>query len=171
VTAIPTSRLLLLSPLIGDQKGNERIHDRLASQGIPSDRLEVVSRCTREVYLEVFSRIDIHLDTFPYNGCTTTCDGLWMGVPTITLAGKAFASRNGLALLTPVDLTDLIANTPEDYISIAARLANDLVCLARIRASLRDRMRASPLMDATCLARGMEAEFRTAWKEWCIRAG
>jgi predicted O-linked N-acetylglucosamine transferase (SPINDLY family) len=79
---------LLLSPTISELEGEREICQLFAKCGVPSHRLELAPHSSRDSRLKLFNLIDVHLDTFPYNGCTTTCDGLWMGVPTITLAGK-----------------------------------------------------------------------------------
>ena len=169
LAAVPRSRLLLLSPTAHEQEANDEIRHLFARYGVPPERLELAPRSPRQSYLKLFHLIDIHLDPFPYNGCTTTCDGMWMGVPTVTLAGRAYASRMGVSLLTQVGLTDLVAETPEQYIQAAASLAGDVLRLNQLRYSLRDRMLKSPLMDYKGLAHNIEAAFRTMWKVWCER--
>jgi predicted O-linked N-acetylglucosamine transferase (SPINDLY family) len=118
-------------------------------------------------HLNQYNRIDRSLDTFPYHGTTTTCEALWMGVPTITLAGPNHASRPGVSLLTNVGLGDLVATTPAEYVDIAVRLAGDRPQLAEIRAGLRQRMLESPLMDGPAFARDMEDGYRQVWRAWC----
>ena len=167
LAAAPRSRLLLLSPTAHEKEANDEIRRLFARHDVPPERLELAPRSPRQSYLKLFHLIDIHLDPFPYNGCTTTCDGLWMGVPTVTLAGKAYASRMGVSLLTQVGLTELIADTPEQYIHAAASLAAAVPRLAQLRLSMRDRMLRSPLMDYKGLARNIEAAFRKMWKVWC----
>ncbi len=167
LAAVPQSRLLLLSPTVSEVEAEQEVRQFFARNGVPSHRLELAPRSPRESYLKLFNLIDVHLDTFPYNGCTTTCDGLWMGVPTITLAGRAYASRIGVSLLSQVGLSDMIANALEEFVAIATRFASNLPRLAELRSCLRQRMKDSPLMDAKSLARGMEAAYRTAWNEWC----
>ena len=166
LAGVPNSRLLLLSPSIHEPEANEEIRHWFARHGVPTERLELAPRSPRESYLKLFHHIDIHLDTFPYNGCTTTCDALWMGVPTVTLAGKAYAARMGVSLLTQVGLTDLITETPEQYVNVAASLASDVLRLNQLRCALRERMIHSPLMDYQGLARNIEAAFRQMWKQW-----
>ncbi len=162
------SRLLILSPTANELEADNEIRLLFARNGIPPERLDFAHRCPREEYLKLFNQIDIHLDTFPYNGCTTTCDGLYLGVPTITLAGNTYVSRNGLSLLTHVGLNDLIATTPEEYVRHATQLASNLDRLRTLRDSLRSRMKASPLMDAKTLARNIEAAYRSLWCQWCV---
>ena len=153
--AVPNSRLLLLSP----QK-NDRLLDSLARRGIDLKRVELAPRRSRSAYLELFNQIDIALDPMPYNGETTTCDGLWMGVPLVTLAETAFVSRRGASHLTNLGLNQLIAQTPEDYVAIAASLASDLPLLAGLRSTLRDRMRNSPITNGPEYTRNLESLFR-----------
>ena len=107
------------------------------------------------------------LDTFPYGGGTTTCDALWMGVPVVSLAGPAAVGRGGVSLLSNVGLPELVAEDCEQYVQIAAELARDLPRLSALRATLRERMQASPLMNAPRFARGVEAAYRTMWQRWC----
>jgi protein O-GlcNAc transferase len=94
LASVAHSRLLLLSPSINEREAEIEVRKLFARHGVPPERLELAPRSSRPSYLKLFNHIDIHLDPFPYNGCTTTCDGLWMGVPTVTLAGKAYASRS-----------------------------------------------------------------------------
>ena len=116
-----------------------------------------------DMKVETTNEVDIALDPFPYNGTTTTCEALWMGVPVITLAGKIHAGRVGVSILTQMELTDLIANTPDDYVRIAVELANSPVRLSELRGTLRHRMVASPCATR----RGL----RGPWKRPTARCG
>jgi predicted O-linked N-acetylglucosamine transferase (SPINDLY family) len=111
--------------------------------------------------------MDIALDTFPYNGTTTTCEALWMGVPVVALAGDSHAGRVGVSILTQMGLTDFIAGTPGDYVQIAVDLANDPVRRSELRRTLRPLMAASPLCDAKAFARDVEDAYRKVWRKWC----
>jgi protein O-GlcNAc transferase len=164
LTAVPASRLLLLAP-----EGNSRRHvlDRLHESGIGSERVEFLSRQPRPQYLQTYQRIDIALDTFPYNGHTTSLDSFWMGVPVITLVGRTVVGRAGVSQLSNLGLTELIANDGEQFVQIAAKLAGDAPRLAELRRTLRERMQASPLMDGPRFARNMEAAYRQMWHAWC----
>jgi predicted O-linked N-acetylglucosamine transferase (SPINDLY family) len=118
-------------------------------------------------HLALYDRIDIALDPFPYNGVTTTCEALWMGVPVVTLRGERHAGRIGASLLTHLGLTDMIADTVEGYVEIAVALAGDPARLNDLRRSLRPRMAASQLCDGPAFARKIETAFRTMWQNWC----
>ena len=118
-------------------------------------------------HLALYDRVDIALDPFPYNGTTTTCEALWMGVPVVTLRGDRHAGRVGASLLTQVGLSDLIADSTEAYVEMAVALTSDPARLCELRQSLRPRMAASPLCDAPAFARKVEAAYRTMWRRWC----
>jgi len=120
-------------------------------------------------YFAAYNAIDIALDPFPYNGGTTTCDALWMGVPVVTLAGQLALARAGVSILTNSNLPELIAQSPDQYISIATTLARDLPRLAKLRSTMRDRLTKSPLMDAPTYTHGIESAYRQAWRNWCAQ--
>jgi protein O-GlcNAc transferase len=162
--AVEGSRLLLLSPMGRHRQWVER---ELAAAGVAPDRVEHVDRRSRQAYLEVYNRIDLCLDTFPYNGHTTSLDAYYMGVPVVTLVGDTVVGRAGLSQLTNLKLTELVAYDADAYVRLAVDLAHDRPRLAGLRRTLRDRMRTSPLMDGPRFARGMEAAFRTMWRDWC----
>ena len=138
--------------------------DLLEREGVKRDRITFVARQPRLRYLELYHRIDIGLDTFPYNGHTTSLDAFWMGVPVVTLVGTTAVGRAGLSLLTNLGLPELVASTREQFVTIAAGLAHDLPRLGQLRATLRARMQASPLMDAARFARSIEAAYREMWR-------
>lgn len=162
--AAPNSRLLLLTP---EGRHRAAILQQFAAHGISPDRLELLGRRPRPDYLRHYHRIDLGLDTFPYNGHTTSLDAMWMGVPVVTLVGNTVVGRAGLSQLTNIALTDLIAHTPEDFLRIATSLAADLPRLQSLRQSLRPRMEASPLMDAARFASHFGAACRALWTAWC----
>ncbi|MEO5958771.1 MAG: hypothetical protein ABIZ49_00055 [Opitutaceae bacterium] len=107
------------------------------------------------------------LDTFPYNGHTTSLDSSWMGVPVITLVGETVVGRAGWSQLSNLGLTEFAARSPDDFVRISSELAGDLPRLGELRASLRGRMERSPLMDARAFSDGIEAAYRTMWQRWC----
>ena len=120
-------------------------------------------------YFRIYERMDVALDPFPYGGGTTTCDALWMGVPVVSLAGQTAVGRGGLSILSNLGLADLVARDPDQYVAIAAALAGNLPHLCELRATLRNRMQKSPLMDASGFARNIEAAYRSMWQRWCTR--
>ena len=122
-------------------------------------------------HLARYGTIDLALDTFPFSGSTTTFEALWMGVPVVTLAGATVASRWSASMLRALKLDELVARTPEDYVRTAAALAADAGRLAALRASLRDRIRLSPLVNGALRARQIERIYRAIWRRWCARAG
>jgi protein O-GlcNAc transferase len=159
LAAVPRSRLLLKAAA-GSPAGG-RAREALARHGVDGDRLTLVGRAaTRHEYLGLYDRVDVALDPFPYNGITTTCDALWMGVPVITLAGRTPVSRQGVSLLSNVGLAPLVADSPAGYVAVAAQLADDLAQLADWRSGLRGRMSGSPLMAPERLTRHLEAAYR-----------
>ncbi len=167
--AVSNSRLLLKSPPFADAQIRLRYQELFASFNISSERLIFLGRLpNREDHLACYGRIDIALDPFPYNGTTTTCESLWMGVPVITLAGVPHASRVGLSLLSSLGLENLVANTPEQYMQIAIELAKDKQKLEEFRTSIRFWMASSSLCDGETFARQVEALYLKIWQEKCL---
>ena len=163
--SLPAARLILHAK---EGTHRQRTLDFFAGENVDPARCTFVPSGTIAEYFHHYHNIDIALDPFPYGGGTTTCDALWMGVPVITLRGETAVGRGGVSILSNVGLPELIAQTPEQYIQIAAGLAGDLPRLAHLRTTLRQRMQASPLMDAPRFARSMEAAYRQMWQTWCI---
>ena len=135
--------------------------------GIGGERVEFVARVAPAEYLRRYHNLDLCLDPFPYNGHTSTLDALWMGVPVVTLAGHTGVGRAGVSVLSNLGLPELIAATPEQYVTIALQWAGDQTRLAALRAGLRERMQSSPLMDGKQYAADVEAAFRRMWRTWC----
>lgn len=167
----PDSRLLIHnSSRELDEEGSAqraRLLKQLESRGISAARVLFRGPRPTEQHLAIVAEADIALDTFPYNGQTTTCDCLWMGVPVVTLRGATYVGRVSPALLDRLGLGDLAANSPESYVSRAVVLASDLDTLARLRSSLRERMKSSSLADGGRLAAEIEAAYRDMWRLWC----
>lgn len=157
LSAVPESRLLLKSRGLGDPMVAEELRARFASQGVAANRLDFLGWTGRRTdHFALYGSVDIGLDPFPYNGTTTTCEAMWMGVPVITLAGNRPAARVGMALLTRAGLPGLIANDLDAYRMIAANLAADAKRRATLRSTLRHRMRNGSLGNATGLVRAVE---------------
>jgi predicted O-linked N-acetylglucosamine transferase (SPINDLY family) len=165
LTAVPDSRLLLLAEP-GAQR--QRALEGLAAGGIGPERVEFAPSQPRPSYLALYRRVDLGLDTFPYNGHTTSLDAAWMGVPVVTLLGGTVVGRAGWSQLCNLGLRDLAAAGTGDFVRIAAELALDRPRLAGLRAGLRARMEASPLMDGDRFARGLEGALRQMWRRWCL---
>ncbi len=164
--AVPRSRLLVHC-LAGQHR--ERIVQRFVDAGVEAQRVEFFGKLPISNYFAHYGRVDVALDPFPYAGGTTSCDALWMGVPVITLRGKSAVGRAGVSILSNVGLPELIAEDVDRYVDLAANIAGDMSRLTALRASMRERMRDSKLMDTATYARGVESTFRTAWRGWCER--
>jgi predicted O-linked N-acetylglucosamine transferase (SPINDLY family) len=123
----------------------------------------------RGEYLAAYNQVDIALDPFPFPGGTTSIEGLWMGVPVLSLKGRRFISHQGETILHNVGLPEWIAVDEDDYVAKAAAFAGDLRALAALRTDLRERLVASPLCDAPRFARNLEEAFRGMWRSWCGR--
>jgi predicted O-linked N-acetylglucosamine transferase (SPINDLY family) len=162
---VPASKLVLAT--IAEGAPRARIAREFESNGVDPARLEFHGFLSWQAFWDLHRRIDIALDSFPCNGGATTCETLWLGVPLVTLAGEAFLSRAGLSLLSTVGLSELVAHSAEDYLRIARDLAGERTRLAQLRAGIRQRMRASPLLDAAAFARDLEDAYRSAWRRWC----
>jgi predicted O-linked N-acetylglucosamine transferase (SPINDLY family) len=162
--AIPDARLLLMAPLGSHQ---QRLLERLGKHDIAEERVGFVPFRPRGEYLRSYQEIDIGLDTFPYNGHTTSLDALWMGVPVVTRVGRTCVGRGGLSQLFHLDLLELAGETDEAFASAAVRLADDLPRLARLRQELRPRLENSPLMDGQRFALNIEGAYRQMFQEYC----
>ncbi len=166
LTAVPNARLRWQCPQFKDTGVLEQVAERLRQQGIDTARVSLIAPGTREEYLAAHAEVDLMLDTFPYPGGTTTCEALWMGVPTLTLAGDTLLARQGVSLLTAAGLADWVAASKENYVDKAVALAGDLPGLVELRAGLRDRVRSAPLFDAPRFAKNFELAL---WDMWHAR--
>ncbi|MDB9542443.1 FkbM family methyltransferase [Microcystis aeruginosa CS-1036] len=166
--ALPQSRLILKSHYhnLDDPEEKQSVELFLQEQGLNLEQVELIDSPTlAEDYFALYHRIDIHLDTFPYNGCTTTCDALWMGVPVLTLAGDRKIQRMGNSLLQAIGLEDWIAHSPEEYVNKAITFAQDLEAIAQLRTSLRERFQKSQLGDIEGLTLALENAYQQMWKK------
>jgi predicted O-linked N-acetylglucosamine transferase (SPINDLY family) len=164
LSAMPDAKLRWQCKQLGDQAVRAQFIERLRQHGIDPARVTLHGSVTRAAYLAAHAEVDVMLDTFPYPGGTTTCEALWMGVPTLTVAGDTLLARQGASLLTAAGLGDWVTTGEEDYISQAAALANDLPKLATLRAGLRGQVRVSPLYDARRFARNFEEALWGMWQ-------
>lgn len=165
---VPKSRLLIKSRPLADEETRNRYLDMFVAQGIDRGRIDLLSRiASKSGHLGTYGRVDVGLDPFPYNGTTTTCEALWMGVPVVTLRGDRHSCRVGASILTQIALTDLIAETEDTYVEKAVDLANSPGRLSELHKDLRNRMQGSPLCNSDSFARDVEAEYRVMWHRWC----
>lgn len=162
--AVPNSRLL-----IGHVESDSYrpLVDTFENLGIREDRLILQPRTSLRGYLELHHKVDLLLDTFPYNGGTTTYYGLWMGVPTLTLAGRTTASRVGAAILGPIGLGQFIAETEQEYIEKAVRFAAEPNELAALRQTGRGMISGDSELRAQMMTSSLDRAFRTVWQRWC----
>jgi protein O-GlcNAc transferase len=164
---LPDSHLLLKGKSFHDRTTCDYAINMFARRGIAAERIALQSPDPSPKHLQSYNLVDIGLDTFPFNGATTTCEALWMGVPVITLAGIAYHSSVGISILSNVGLAELVAKTPDEYVSIAVNLVKDLQRLKSIRENLRDMMTLSPLCEAKRFTENLEMCYRQIWKKWC----
>lgn len=171
LAAVEGAKLLLKGKDLAKPEIAARVLARFSQVGVDTARLVLHGWApTRAAHFAVYDRVDIALDTYPYNGATTSCEALWMGVPVVTLAGATHASRMGASILAAAGHEEWIARTHEDYVQACKALAADLGELAALRAGLRAQLAASPLMDAGSFAADLERLYREAWRTWCSRA-
>ena len=169
--AVPFARLLIKAKALGEHAAQQHLAAQFATRGIAIDRLQLSGwRPADADHLALYNDIDIALDTYPYNGTTTTCEGLWMGVPVITRVGQAHAARVGASLLTTLKLPELICADAQAYTDCAVRLAGNFAALSELRRSLRERMRASDLCQPQKYAQAVESEYRVLWRNYCAKA-
>jgi len=168
LTRVPGSLLFIKSAYLDDPEVRKNVFERLVAAGIDEDRVEISGFfASTQDHLSAYNRVDVALDTFPYNGTTTTCEALWMGVPVISLIGDRHAARVGLSFLTAIGHPEWAAENEEDYIEKAVALAQDRPLRAGLRNSLRSEVAASILCDHRGQAARFEAALREAWVEWC----
>ena len=168
LNAVPASRMVMKSALLQHADTARRIAAEFARCGIGAERLELKAWIgSRVEHLAAYHDVDIALDTFPYNGTTTTCEALWMGVPVVTRRGELHMSRVGASLLTAAGLESLVAADADEYVDRAVALARDRERRAALSQSMRERLARSPLLDHAGFTRRLERTFRDIWIEWC----
>lgn len=162
--AVPTSRLVLKAASMAQGSVQAGILAFMAARGIEPGRLDLHSRRAGDMdHLSLYNEIDIALDTYPYNGATTTCEALWMGLPVVTRCGQTRVSRMGASLLGAIGRAGWVARTDANYVAIAVALASDPGALGAWRAGARDWLRSSPLLAQAGFTRRFEAALRQAW--------
>jgi predicted O-linked N-acetylglucosamine transferase (SPINDLY family) len=166
LTRLPNAHIRFQHGQLNSSSKREELHRCLQEAGIPPDRVTMHGGLEYSKYLEAYAEVDFVLDTFPFPGGTTTCEALWMGVPTLTLSGSTMIQNQGASLLVAAGLPEWVADNEEDYIRKAVSFASDLPSLATLRRNLRQQVLASPLFDATRFARNLE---EALWEMWAQR--
>ncbi len=162
---VPGSQLFVVVP--GGPQRRTQVAADFARRGVDPGRLKMGDIVSVPAYFNSYLEVDISLDPFPYNGGTTTMDSLFMGVPVVTIAGRWATARAGVTILNTLGHPEWIANTPEEYVQIAARVAANVPKLVELRASLRQEMLNSPLMNARRFTADFETLYRKTWRHWC----
>jgi predicted O-linked N-acetylglucosamine transferase (SPINDLY family) len=171
LNAVPGSQMFIKHRSLADPVTRSRYLGLFEAAGVAPERVQIMN-ALKEVnsHLAAYNRVDIALDTFPYNGTTTTAEALWMGVPVVTKLGDRHVARVSASLLHRVGLDALIAEDDEDYLRRAVSLAADRTGLLTLRRSIRAMMAASPLCDDVQFARDVEAAYRQMWTTYLAQA-
>jgi len=167
LAALPAARLVLRNHALAEAATREGLAARLAALGVAPGRVEMHGGVAHEALLAAYGEVDIALDPFPYTGGLTVCEALWMGVPVVALTGDSFCGRHALSHLCNVGLADWAVADARGYVARALAAAADLAGLAALRAGLRGRVAASPLVDAPRFGVALGAALRFAWRDWC----
>ncbi|MDP0497750.1 MAG: hypothetical protein Q7Q73_16230, partial [Verrucomicrobiota bacterium JB024] len=161
--AVPRSRLLIKAIGLGNNDSRKRLRARFGAYGIAADRIEILpGTASLEAHLKTYHRVDIALDTFPVNGTTTSLEGLWMGVPMVTLQGKRHSARVSSSLLSQVGLQACIATDEDEFVKAAKALAADNKKLIAWRSQLRRKIQAAPLGDPAQFVPKLETAYRNS---------
>ncbi|MGE3913574.1 MAG: tetratricopeptide repeat protein, partial [Chloroflexota bacterium] len=170
LTSVPNSRLLVKTGGQDSDGARQQLLTDLAARGIGPERVTLLGQSSRLEHLAAHGEVDLILDTFPHTGGVTTVEALLMGVPVVTLLGEGVAGRLSASFLTALGLKDLVAHTTDEYVKIARQTAGRLDWLADQRATLRDRLLASPIGDTHAYTQAVESAYRALWQEWCARS-
>jgi FkbM family methyltransferase len=173
LNAVPNSKLILKFTEGVDPKVREYYHNLFAEYGLenPEDRIMIFKWLSISEHFELYNKVDIALDTYPYNGTTTTCQAFLMGVPVITLVGPRHASRVGLDILTRLEMQFFAAQSHEEYVKKAVALAANPEALTKIRETMRNRLAASPLCNYKLITNDIENAYRKMWHDYCRSKG
>jgi predicted O-linked N-acetylglucosamine transferase (SPINDLY family) len=172
MAGVPTARLFIKSHGLNDPGLRSALVARLQERGIGEDRITIKGREPKtEAHLALYADVDIALDTFPYNGTTTTCEALWQGVPVVGLEGHMHVARVGQTLHRALGLDELIGRDSTEYVNLAVKLAHDAARIRDLRRTLRERMLRSPLCDQVAFVRHFEEALRGVWRRRCETCG
>jgi len=170
----PTTRMVLKNVILGQPAARDFVHGLFARFSIPAERVELGGAAEHFVFLERYADIDIALDTFPYNGGTTTSEALWQGVPVLSFAGDRWAARTSASILREAGLAEFVAPDLDGFVAQGVALARDPAFPARLdslRRTMRDRLRAAPVCDTDSFARSMEDAYLQMWQKHVQRSG
>jgi predicted O-linked N-acetylglucosamine transferase (SPINDLY family) len=168
---VPTARMILKTHQLSHRPTADGVRASFAELGVAADRLALRGSSGHRSFMGEYGDVDIVLDPFPYSGGLTTCEALWMGVPTITLPGEIFASRHSTSHLSNAGLADWVTGSVDDYIEMAIARAFCPAGLAHLRSGLREQVRRSQLCDAPRFGRNLGAALRETWRAWCLERG
>ena len=157
LSGVPGARLLLRNQAMDCVSNRADVLARFAANGIEAARLTLEGSADHLEFLRTYDRIDIALDTFPYNGGTTTVEAIWQGVPVLTFNGDRWASRTSRSILRAAGLGTWDAPDQAEFEAMAVRMARSPETLAQLRATQRARVAASPACDTVGLCRELEA--------------
>ncbi len=171
LTGVQGSKLMLKGRMLDNEIARDRLRAAFEDCGVSADRLDLRQWIPRDQSpLSLYDEVDIALDTFPYNGTTTTFEALWMGVPVVSMTGSRHAARVGASILQNIGLPELITETEEQYVATAINLAGKADQRETMRLELRDRLKTSSLGDAAGFAAKIEVAYQNIWQSWCRKA-
>ncbi len=163
----PGTRLLVKNVVLGQDEARSFLRDQFRRFEIDPSRVDLEGPAEHYTFLEAYAKVDIALDTFPYNGGTTTMEALWQGVPVLTFDGDRWASRISASLLRSAGLPEFVTPDLDSFVNRALEFARDPAAphqLNTLRGSLRDRLRRSSVCDCVTFARNMEGIYRDLWR-------
>jgi predicted O-linked N-acetylglucosamine transferase (SPINDLY family) len=165
---LPDARMVIKSDGLEDEAARARLAGEFEARGVAADRIELLSRsASRREHLAAVAKIDVAMDTLPWNGKGRTFESMYMGAPVVTMCGELEAGRAGASLLRALRLHDLIGKDAAGFVSKAVALAENETRLKTLRKTLRQRVQKSRLVDGKKLAREMEKIYRAMWRAYC----
>ena len=167
LSRVPGSRLVVLGVPAG--RARDELLSDMKKNAVDPARIHLVPYVSLQDYYGWYNEVDIALDPTPYSGGTTTFDALWMGVPVLTAPGRRPSSRSAASILTSAGMTDWIVPSAEEYVQRAVQFSEDQILLANLRATLRPRLQASPLMDEAAFTKDLESLYRRMWRTYCAQ--
>ena len=163
--------MVLKNVVLGEQGACEFVHGLFAKFSIPAERVELDGPAEHRLFLERYADIDVALDTFPYNGGTTTAEAIWQGVPVLSFAGDRWAARISASILHEAGLSEFVAADLDGFVAKGVALARDPEIPAQLdalRHTMRDRLRAAPVCDTPSFARNMEKAYLEMWRRYSV---